>query len=377
MRIGVDARPLISDSPSGIGVYLLEVLKNLVGNGNTYVLYSNEPIRNQNPSLKRFEKRVVKGNIGTFVICFKLSKVLREDKIDEFWGTEHMLPLFTKGIRRVLTIHDLALLINPRWGSLKNAFVQNFFCRLSCKCADHIIADSYATKKDICRLLNISDQKISVIYIGGALSSISPFSIEEEKNIRKCLEIDDSDFFSYVGNIEPRKNIQNTIKAFEIVKNSLNGKFKLILAGKFGAGIREIKKSIEKSNYSDSIKLPGYISERQKEFLMQKAIAFVFPSYYEGFGIPVVEALSCGGIVITSRSSSLTEVGGEVVFYVNSESEPKDIAEKMLQCIKMNEKKRVDLETKGIKWVRQFDWKKCSEQTQRVLEIEQCPSKGR
>lgn len=371
MRIGVDARPLVSESPSGIGIYLLEILKHLDDNGNTYILYSNEPIRNQDPSLKRFEKRVIKGKVGTLVICFKLSNALKADKIDEFWGTEHMLPLFTKGIRRVLTVHDLALLINPKWGSKKNAIMQNVFCRLSCKCADHIIAVSEATKKDICRILHIDEKKITVIYNGGGQNEVPEFSMEEEQKIRKRLGINNNSFFAYVGNIEPRKNIENIVKAFEIAKSDLDRECKLVLAGKLGWRTDNIIKSIDNSKYKSSILLPGYISEREKEFLLQKSIAFVFPSNYEGFGIPIVEALSYGGVVITARNSSLPEVGGKVAFYVDKEYDAKGIGEKMLQCSQLSEENRFGLKANGEKWVNQFSWKKCGVQTQAVLEIGQ------
>ncbi len=173
MRIGIDARPLISESPSGIGIYLLEILRNLERNENTtYILYTNEPIRNQDTVLTGFEKRVVHGKIGTFTICFGLDKALKADKIDEFWGTEHMLPLFAYGVKKVLTVHDLALLINPKWGSRKNAIMQNIFCRLSCKQADKIIAVSEATKKDIVSLLSIDTNRITAILNGGGVQRV-------------------------------------------------------------------------------------------------------------------------------------------------------------------------------------------------------------
>lgn len=168
MRIGIDARPLISESPSGIGIYLLEILRNLKRNENTtYILYTNEPIRNQDPVLAEFQKRVVSGKIGTITVCLGLDKTLKADKIDEFWGTEHMLPLFAHGVKKVLTVHDLALLINPSWGSRRNAIMQNVFCRLSCKCADRIIAVSDATRNDITRLLKIDKEMITAIPNGG------------------------------------------------------------------------------------------------------------------------------------------------------------------------------------------------------------------
>ena len=168
MRIGVDARPLISEFPSGIGIYLLEILKNIKRTDNCeYVLYSNEPIRNKEPLLKQFEQHVTKGKIGTLSVCFGLKKQLVKDRIDTFWGTEHMLPLNCKSIKKVLTVHDLALMINPSWGSRKNAIMQNVFCRISCRCANRIISVSAATKNDLIRLLNIRADAITTIYNGG------------------------------------------------------------------------------------------------------------------------------------------------------------------------------------------------------------------
>ena len=215
MRIGIDARPLISESPSGIGIYLLEILRNFEKNENTtYILYTNEPIRNQDPVLAGFEKRVVSGKIGTFTVCFGLDKALKADKIDEFWGTEHMLPLFAHGVKKVLTVHDLALLIDPKWGSRKNAIMQNIFCRLSCKRADKIIAVSEATKKDIVSLLSIDASRITAILNGGGYGEYITPSDEECKKIKKRFEIETEPFFAYTGNIEPRKNIVTILKAF-------------------------------------------------------------------------------------------------------------------------------------------------------------------
>ena len=369
MRIGIDARPLISESPSGIGIYLLEILRNLERNENTtYILYTNEPIRNQDPVLSGFEKRVVKGKIGTFTICFGLGKALKADKIDEFWGTEHMLPLFAHGVKKVLTVHDLALLINPKWGSRKNAIMQNIFCRLSCKQADKIIAVSEATKKDIVSLLSIDANKITAILNGGGYGEYITPSDEECEKIKKRFEIGAEPFFAYTGNIEPRKNIVTILKAFEIACDRLDRKVSLVLAGKLGWRTQPIIEAIEQNKYKDRIYLPGYISEDEKKYLMHDACAFVFPSNYEGFGIPIVEAMSCGGVVITADNSSLKEVGGTTAFYVQKTDEVVQLADRMVQCFNLSDAERKKLMADGKSWASQFSWEKCAQETQAVLE---------
>ena len=369
MRIGIDARPLISETPSGIGIYLLEILRNLEKNeSTTYILYSNAPIRNQDPVLEKFEKRVVDGKIGTFTICLGINKALKEDKIDEFWGTEHMLPLFAHGVKKILTVHDLALLINPKWGSRKNAIMQNIFCRLSCRCADKIIAVSEATKKDIVSILSIDANRITTILNGGGGGEyIIPTDTECVK-IKKRFEIGNEPFFAYTGNIEPRKNIVAILKAFEIACDRLDGTVSLILAGKLGWRTDPIIEAIEQNKYKDRIHLPGYISENEKRYLMHNACAFVFPSNYEGFGIPIVEAMSCEGVVITADNSSLKEVGGINAFYVQKSDEVAQLANRMVECFNLSDVERKKLAIAGKKWSSQFSWEKCAHETQAVLE---------
>lgn len=168
MRIGVDARPLVSETPSGIGIYLIEILKNLNYNDEAqYVVYSNEPLRNPESNLNSLEQHIVGGKTGTIAVCFELGKQLKKDNIDVFLGTEHLLPLNCRTVKKVLTVYNLALMINPSWGSREDTIMQNVFCRLSCKCADKIIAVSETTRNDITNLLKINKERITVILNGG------------------------------------------------------------------------------------------------------------------------------------------------------------------------------------------------------------------
>lgn len=142
----------------------------------------------------------------------------------------------------------------------------------------------------------------------------------------------------------------------------------LVLAGKLSWRTQPIIEAIEQNKYKDRIRLPGYISEEEKKYLMHNACAFVFPSNYEGFGIPVVEAMSCGGIVITADNSSLKEVGGKAAFYIQKTDEVSQLADRMVQCFNLSDAERKKLTVDGESWAAQFSWEKCAHETQAVLE---------
>ena len=203
--------------------------------------------------------------------------------------------------------------------------------------------------------------------MGGYGEYITP-SEEECEKIKKRFEIEEEPFFAYTGNIEPRKNIVTILKAFEIVCDRLNETVSLVLAGKLSWRTEPIIEAIEQNKYKDRIHMPGYISEEEKKYLMHNACAFVFPSNYEGFGIPVVEAMSCGGIVITADNSSLKEAGGRTAFYIQKTDDVVQLADRMVQCFNLSDAERKKLTVNGECWAAQFSWEKCARETQDVLE---------
>ena len=258
MNIGIDARPLVAPKASGIGTYLVAIISHLkINPENKYFLYTNEPIQNDSIDLSLFEQRIIDGKIGTLAVSFGLKKQLLKDKVDIFWGTEHMLPLNIKGIKLILTVHDLGLMIQPRWGTMKNAIMQNVFCRLACYRADYIIAISKATKNDLVHLLRINPDKISAILLGGGKSN--NLMIEENKieNIEEKFGIKDRKYFLYLGTLEPRKNIVGIIDAFEKFCATRGENYKLVLAGKMGWGAKNINERINKCLFRNLIVLTG------------------------------------------------------------------------------------------------------------------------
>ena len=165
-----------------------------------------------------------------------------------------------------------------------------------------------------------------------------------------------------MSTIEPRKNIDTLIKAFEIIKNQENSDLRLILAGGLGWKYENTLKLIEESKYKDDIILTGYITEEEKKYFFDNAICFVYPSLYEGFGIPVLEALSLKQIVVTTNVSSIPEVGGDAAFYYDNVLDYNNLANTIQKVIKLTDEERNTYISKGIEQANKFSWKKCAEE---------------
>ena len=363
ITIGIDARQLSKERLAGIGHYVVSVINCIVSEKKdvTFILCSNREIKNYNTYGKNVKIKVIPGQIGTFWLYEKIPRYIKDDNIDIFWGPEHVLPKRVKGIKYVLTVHDVALLINPRWGKWSNSIIQNVFVRKSVQNADSIIAISESTKNDLINLLGISEKKVLRIYNG--YDSIVEHSKNEVDLINKyniC-----HPFFLYVGTLEPRKNIESLIKAYEVVRKEYE--IDLVLAGGLGWKYDKILKSIDECMFKDGIIRTGYVEEEDKGFLYNNCVGFVFPTHYEGFGIPILEAMSNNAIVITASNSSLMEVGGDAALYVENENDYSELAKKMIDVIEMEGQKKESIRNKGRENVKRFSWKKCGLETLNYL----------
>jgi len=375
ITIGVDARGL-DGNKTGISTYIDELFKkinDLPDNQKIkFVLYSTRPI---NLSFKVNEnlevKYITKYKKGVIFTRFQIPKMLKDDNVDIFWGTQHLLPIrnnYTENIKYVLTVHDLAIHKLKTVGSFKNTIIHRLFFKRSCLEADRIVADSESTKNDLIKIFGIEEEKINVVYLGTNYTRDYNISNEQEKEIFEKFNVSRGKYLLFVSTIEPRKNIITIVKAFnEFKKDKKFSEYKLILAGGLGWKYEEILKAIENSDYKDSINLTGYISKDEKECLMHNAKCFVYPSLYEGFGLPILEAMQKGIVVITSNVSSIPEVGGDVPFYLNNVLDEKELAELMKKAIELDEKDIKIIVEKGYKQVDKFTWEKCSLETLEVI----------
>ena len=222
LNIGIDARGL-DVNKTGITTYIEETVKRIVeqDKNNKYILYSSREIKidikeNDNIILKNCNKKK-----GTLWLYFDLPKMLKEDNIDVFWGTQHLLPRrnkYTKGIKYILTVHDLAIHKLKTVGEWKNTIIQKLFLERSCKSADLIMADSKSTKDDITEIFKIKPEKIEVVYLGTNFSNGYNVQEKKEKEILKKFNVEDKNYLMFVSTIEPRKNIVTLVKSFNELK---------------------------------------------------------------------------------------------------------------------------------------------------------------
>ena len=371
MNIGIDARGL-DGNRSGIPIYIEEIVKQIscIDKSNRYILYSTRKVDikealSHNIIIKDTERR-----LGSFWMYIKLPKILKEDNIDVFWGTQHLLPMrnkYTKNMKFVLTIHDLAIKKLKTVGSLKNSIIQKLFVKRSLKAADKIIAISEATKKDIIELYNIKEEKISVIYNGTNLKESSyKLSQEQEKEIQEKFDIKNEPYIFFLSTIEPRKNVETLIKAYEYIREK-GENIKLILAGGLGWKYEGVLELIHRSRYKEDICMPGYISKEEKEYLFKNAKCFVYPSLYEGFGLPILEAMINKQLVVTANNSSLPEVGGQAAFYYDEALNFENLGNKILEVISLDDEERNKKINQGLEQAKKFTWEKCAKETLEII----------
>jgi len=369
--IGIDARGL-NGNKAGIPTYvekIIEQINNSSDKNNKYILYSNKKVEldfepNDNIEIKVKENSM----IGTIWLYFMLPKMLREDNVDIFWGTQHVLPERnedTKNIKYVVTIYDLAIQKLKTVGSRGNTLIQKVFVKRSLEDADAIITISEATKKDIMEIFKIGQDKIKVTYCGTNIEKQKELTEEEKKEMEKKFKTEDTPFIFFLSTIEPRKNIETLIKAFDYIREKED--VKLILAGKLGWKYDEILKSYENSKHKEDIIMPGFISKEEKNYLYKNAKCFVYPSLYEGFGLPILEAMANEVLVVTANNSSLPEVGGDAVSYYNNVLDYEELANKILETMKLSEEERQERIEKGLEQAKKFTWEKCAKETLEVL----------
>ncbi len=363
MIVGIDAKEL-SKGRAGIAVYIRSMLDwfHKLENENQYILFSGSDF-DLDPSWTRCQKVIYKVHTtGSIEIAYRLNSLIEKYNVDLFWGPEHCIPLKKGTFRKVVTIHDIAVIINPAWGTTYNAILQKFLVKRSLKAADKVVSISESTKQDLIKRFRTCEDKIKVIYNGDSPYNyeLRDYSDEAEREIRLKFKIPDK-YFLFCGTIEPRKNIISILEAFENFSEGAFEKYKLVLAGGLGWKYEPIIKRINSSPKVDRIILTGYVTEEEKEFLYRNAEALVFPSFYEGLGFPVIEALSVGTSVITARNSSLPEVGGKVALYVDPADDVAGIEKYMRKVAGSTDKEKAVKRENNIAWSKHFSRRKCAE----------------
>jgi len=372
MNIIIDAR-LILNKNTGIGTYLINLIEALLKNDrkNNYVLFIDKNLNENHPVCLWEQENLHKQRVGVpavgpeqqIVIPFKL----KGKNIDVYHYPHFDLPLLQNN-NSVITIHDLKYIIAPEFFpefSLIKKKYMNFFYRFSGQKAKKIIVVSESTKNDLISLFKIPNEKIVVIPLA-ARDDFQPAKNQEQIQIKLKEKGIYNKYFLVVGERRPHKNLVRIIEAFKIFRKRCTAKYDLIIVGKKYANYSEPEKKISVLNLENDVILTGYVSDDWLPIYYQGAEALIFTSLYEGFGIPIAEAMACGTPVITSNISSMPEVAGDAALYVNP-YDSEAIAEKMETLVK-NRVLSNELKQKGAKQVKKFNWHRTAEQTLSVYE---------
>lgn len=375
MRIGIDVRCLAEGRRTGVEEYTLNLLQNLfeADKKNDYILFFNAYKSKADFSwLKKYPNVTLKkfnfpNKLLNFLFWYlnwpKLDKMI--GGVDLFFMPNIIFGSVSKKTKLIITIHDLSFEHYPESFSLKRRFWHIFVNpKKICQRAHGIIAVSESTKNDLIKIYKINPRKIEVIY-----SAVSEkFSIIS-RNDEKMIKVKEKyklpyKFILYLGTIEPRKNIIGIIRFFNnLQKIGLNENkykelldYKLVIAGSKGWLSKEFFSELKKSEFKNSISFVNYIPDSDKEHIFNLASLFVYPSFFEGFGLPVLEAMSCGVPVITSNVSSLPEVVSDAAVMIDP-NKPQEITEAAINII-LNKEFRENLIKKGIGQSKKFHWQK-------------------
>ena len=293
-------------------------------------------------------------------LFFTIPKLAKKQNLDIVIEPAHFGPFnLPKTIKKVTFIHDLTPLINRKWHPFHSFIGHKFFLKRILIKADLILTNSDYTKKDIVEMLSISSSKIQSVHLG--ISNI--FSSNEDQRVLIEYGIC-KEYLLYQGTLEPRKNILNLIKGYEKYRDdNPSSNEQLILSGREGWKSRDIIRKKYDSKYSDDIILLGYVRREHMPVIYSEAKMFIYPSYYEGFGLPVLEAMACGTPIITSSTSSLPEIGSTHSSYFN----PNDIKDIASSIEKGKNKSKVDLNAQ-VDYAKSFTWHKTAQKVIDSLE---------
>jgi len=366
MKIGIDISQIVYGT--GVSVYTKNLVENLlqIDKENEYKLFFSS-LRQALPS--DFKINSKKAKVKLFPIPPTLLEPLWNKwhwlaierllgHVDVFHSSDWTQP--PSKAAKVTTIHDFGFLKYPETAHPKIKAVHQRRLAWVKKEADLVIAVSQSTKKDMMEILALPEEKIRVVY------EAAPEDLKAVKNKKKREEVKkkfriSGDYLLSVATLEPRKNLKRIIEAFKMLKAK---DLKLVIVGKQGWD-----DSLPKLNFkrqTSNIIFTGYISKEDKAALYSGATCLVYPSLYEGFGLPVLEAMKCGCPVLTSNISSLPEVAGQAAILVD----PLDVGEiaKGLSEVINNKEKRKDLIKKGFVQVEKFSWEKAARETLKVYE---------
>ncbi|MGC8976596.1 MAG: glycosyltransferase family 4 protein [Candidatus Ratteibacteria bacterium] len=365
-KIGIDSHA-IGLKQGGNETYICGLLKGISQIEDTDFRYFVFLTKGVNPPDFLYENKYfkfIKVSTSPFIRFLIDIPLITYNKKLNLLHTQYHLP-FISYCPGIITVHDVSFLKHPEFFPKQLYLKLKFSLLYSLRKAKKIITCSKFSKKEIIELYHVKDEKIEVIY-NGVSENFRPLKINEKTEILKKYSITKPYILS-VSNLQPRKNLSRLIKAFALlVKNNEKFPYILVIVGRKLWLYKDIFVLVKETNLEDKIIFTDFIPEEDLLYLYNFADVFVYPSLYEGFGLPVVEAMACGCPVITSNLSSLPEIVEDAGIIID----PYDIEEiaKAIKEVICNPELKKSLKFKGLKQSKKFSWKNTAEKTLKVYE---------
>lgn len=381
MKIAFDAQLLFENNKTGIGWTVNKIIDHMDSHAKKQIQLNYFAFRDKEHKRRILQKYTEQGYLTKecgwipLSIYRKISSYLSlpyhwfmgsDSEITQFFN--FVMPPGVKG-KRAVYIYDMVYKACPETMEEENRRYLEQNVENSCRLADIIITISDFSKSEILKYLNIEEKKIHVVPCG---VDFEKFHCESVPNrviaVRETYGIP-SNYFLYLGTLEPRKNIPAIVEAYKILTNRLKEETpSLVIAGKKGWDYEAIFSLVKQYQLEEKVIFTGYITEEDKQSLLKGALAFVFPSLYEGFGLPPLEAMACGTPVIVSNRASLPEVVGNAGILIDPENQ-EQLAEAMEKILSDTDY-RDELSQKGIAQAQKFSWKETARRLWEVYEKE-------
>ncbi len=352
MIIGINATAAFKQPRTGVEEYTYQLIKHLTmlkqSKKHRFILYQDPRVSSEGFSLTdNFEIKQLKWPWPMWTQV-RLASEMVLNKPDLLFIPVHVLPLVSPK-NSAVTIHGLEYEYYPKMYPKKHLRYLRWITKYALKNARKIIAVSETTKRDLIDLYNGQPEKITVVHHGFDSNLLSQKNQKSKEKFPYIL---------YIGRLETKKNVQGLIKAFNLFKKRYKVLHKLVLVGPRGYGYGSLR-------FNNDIIKKGYVSEQEKSELLNNADIFVLPSFYEGFGMPILEAQAVKCPIITSNISSMPEIAGQGAVFVEPRN-TEQIAESMYKIIS-DQELRNDLINKGYENIKRFSWQKCAQETLKVL----------
>ena len=359
MRVGLDGYPL-AEPRTGVGHYTLELARALAANSQSdrFELISPAPLDPavlQELDHARLTNLCVTNPRSNSMRrrwwAVGLPLYARRGSFDLFHGTNFEVPLWNSR-RNVVTLHDLSVMLHPQ--THRSRLVRRARRRLplSVKLADRIITPTESVRREVCEYLGVEPAKVTAVH-SAPRAGFQPMPAAESARIRNQLGVED-EFLLFVGTLEPRKNLPTLLKAFEKVLCDTTWRPQLVIAGGEGWLMDEFLASLKDSVDSKRVRLTGYLPDTHLCALYSSCRVFIYPSVYEGFGFPPLEAMACGAAVIASRIEALQEtLGGAACFIDPLDAEA--LAANIVELLE-DEARRMEISSKGRQQASSFSW---------------------